>query len=163
MGKNDEPKEPLSKWTPELIIQGIKELVTALLGLIILVFTLTIAVRTFGYINDANAIKEAKDILMLLLGLAGVVVGYYFGRIPADARAADAQEKAEDAIALTGEVATRAQLLESEVGQMIEKVNQTGDQMRGSGEQMSVESVAGELSKIRNGLRELTSSCRKRK
>ena len=36
---------------------------------------------------------DAKDVLLLLLGLAEVVVGCYFGRVPAHARASQAQEQ----------------------------------------------------------------------
>ena len=36
--------------------------------------------------------EDAKDILLLLIGLAGVVIDYYFGRVPADARTTQAQK-----------------------------------------------------------------------
>ena len=38
--------------------------------------------------------QDAITVLTLLFGLAGVVVGYYFGRVPAEARAVEAQARA---------------------------------------------------------------------
>lgn len=72
-----------SRWTPELILQAVKEVVTAALGLIIVIFTLGMAYRVFTYVGENEKISDSKDVLMLVLGLAGVVIGYYFGRMPA--------------------------------------------------------------------------------
>ena len=96
-----------SHWTPELKIQRLKEYVTALLGLSILACTLYLAILTFGYVGEPAKISDAKDILQVLLGVAGIVVGYYFGRVPADARAAQAQEQANEATAQTERSAPR--------------------------------------------------------
>ena len=78
------------KWTPEVIIQAGKEIVTAVLGLLIVGYALYLAYLTFSYVDDPTKMSEAKDVLLLILGLAGVVIGYYFGRVPADARAVQA-------------------------------------------------------------------------
>ncbi len=88
-----------SSWTHEQIIQLVKEVVTAILGILILLFTLVLIIRTFGLIGnpDKTQLAAGKDILQILLGLAGVVVGYYFGKVPADAQAARARDEANDA------------------------------------------------------------------
>jgi hypothetical protein len=75
-----------------------KEAVTALLAIGIVGYTLVMAERTFSMAGDATRMGDAKDILIFLGGFAGVVVGYYFGRIPADARASQAQEQVEQAV-----------------------------------------------------------------
>lgn len=85
-------------WTPELWMQAAKELVTATLGVAVILFTLIMTRRSFGMAGNANQMKDAMGILSLLYGLAGVVIGYYFGRMPADARAAQAQARTTDAI-----------------------------------------------------------------
>lgn len=87
-----------TSWTPEIILQFARELITAVLALLIIVFTLFFAVRSFDLVGDATKVAQAKDLLTIMLGLAGVVVGYYFGRVPADARASQATARADAAI-----------------------------------------------------------------
>lgn len=43
------------------------------------------------------AYNRQKDILMLVLGLLGTVMGYYFGRVPAELRAQKAEQSATTA------------------------------------------------------------------
>jgi hypothetical protein len=81
------------QWTPELIVQAFKEGVTALLGLILVVAMVILAWRTYTLMDTpvddksaqliAQKVTWAKDILVLIIGPAGVVLGYYFGRVPA--------------------------------------------------------------------------------
>ncbi len=87
------------KWTPELKIQAFKEGITALMGLAVVIFTLWIAYASLAYTANREQMSNAKDILLLVMGLTGVVIGYYFGRIPADARATQANQKADAATA----------------------------------------------------------------
>ena len=54
--------------------------------------------RAFGMAGDATRMGDAKDLLTFLSGFAGVVVGYYFGRVPADARTAQAQQQIGQAV-----------------------------------------------------------------
>ena len=91
-----------------MLIQGFKEVVTALLGLMVVLYTLLLAGTALGYAGDATKMSNAKDILLLVLGLAGVVIGYYFGRVPADARATQAGEQADQANAQAADVSARA-------------------------------------------------------
>jgi hypothetical protein len=44
-----------------------------------------------------EAWARAKDVLLILSSLVGVVLGYYFGRIPGEAQAAKADTAAEGA------------------------------------------------------------------
>ena len=102
-----EKTERESSWTPELKIQAFKEIITAVLGLAVVLCTLVLAGYTLTYVGDPN-LSDAKDVLLLVLGLAGVVVGYYFGRVPADARASQAQEQANEATAQAEQVNAQA-------------------------------------------------------
>jgi len=79
-------------------LQWFKEVVTAVLGIGIVVYTLVMTGRAFGMAGDATRMGDAKDLLTFLSGFAGVVVGYYFGRVPADARTAQAQQQIGQAV-----------------------------------------------------------------
>jgi hypothetical protein len=83
-----------NQWTPDWYLQAFKEVVTAILGLAIVLYSLIMANNAFNFAGDETRMSDAKDVLLLMLGLSGVVLGYYFGRIPADARATQAQEQA---------------------------------------------------------------------
>jgi hypothetical protein len=140
------------RWSAEQVIQVVKESVTAILGLFIVVYTLAIGWRVFSYVGDQQKISDAKDILMLMLGLAGVVVGYYFGRVPADARSAQAQQQASDASAHAEQVSAEARVMADRIDQVIENAAPAGPAARGSGSSAS-EIPVGELQQIRDGLR----------
>jgi hypothetical protein len=103
-------------------LQVFKEIVTAFLAVILVIFTLVMAYHTMGLAGDNSKISQAKDILLLLLGPFGTVLGYYFGRLPADARAAQAQQQAartavqaEQVNAQAIQVAERAEELTGEL------------------------------------------------
>jgi hypothetical protein len=53
----------------------VTEIVTAMAGL------------AFSMAGEETQMRDAMPVLTLLFGLAGVVVGYYFGRVPAEKRA----------------------------------------------------------------------------
>ncbi len=66
-------------------MQVIKEIVTAALAFLIIIFTVVIVWRSFTFVGNTQKVGDAKDLLTIMLGLAGVVVGYYFGRVSAEA------------------------------------------------------------------------------
>lgn len=70
-----------------------KEVLTGLMGLVIVAVTLYVALQIVGMTNE-SARTVAKDILLFLNGLVGVVLGYYFGRVPGDIRADKAETEA---------------------------------------------------------------------
>jgi hypothetical protein len=111
-----------NQWTPQVYLQVFKEIVTALIGLMLIAATLLAAYWTFNMAGDKTKISDGKDILMLLMGLAGVVTGYYFGRVPADARAAQSEVQANAATANAEQVAAKSQ----EILEQTDKVLSTG-------------------------------------
>lgn len=113
---------PYSVWTPELKLQAFKEAITGILGITLIAYTLFVAYRTLAFVGDQMRMAQAKDVLTLLIGLAGVVLGYYFGRIPADARAAEATDKAAGALAYAKQLQSMAQMLEGEIAATENKV-----------------------------------------
>ena len=110
------------KRSQQQVIQLVKEVVTAILGIMILVFTLVLIARTFGLIDlgDEEKLAEGKEILQILLGLAGVVLGYYFGKVPADAQAARARDEANAANERSRALTARAGDLAEELDAMLD-------------------------------------------
>lgn len=149
-----EPAEKnVSRWTPELLLQALKELVTAALGLLIVIFTLFMAYRVFAYVGDSQRISDAKDVLLLVMGLAGVVIGYYFGRVPADARAAQAQGQAEAANAHAEKVGAAAQATSDQVDRMLADIGQPSPAARGAEGGGDSDRLAENLRQVRDRLR----------
>ena len=115
----------------------LKELVAATIGLAIVGSTLYMAFDVFGSASDADKnlkFDRTKEILALLLGLAGTVVGYYFGRIPGERLAKVSQQ---DAIKARGEAdkiksaaADLANNLGSDDKPDSEKVSDIGSELR---------------------------------
>jgi hypothetical protein len=92
-------------------MQFFKEVITALLALVIIGVTAALAVRSFDMAGNTGKMGDAKDLLTLMLGVAGVVVGYYFGRVPGDARAAQAASRAEAAVGQREQMKAKARII----------------------------------------------------
>jgi hypothetical protein len=60
-----------------------REVVAAVLRIAIVIFTLAMTGLAFSMAGEGARMRDAITVLTLLFGLAGVVVGYYFGRVPA--------------------------------------------------------------------------------
>jgi hypothetical protein len=82
---------------PERRMLDMREIVTAILGIAIVAFTLALTGFAFSMAGEAR-MRDAITVLTLLFGLAGVVVGYYFGRVPAEKRADTASDAMHIAI-----------------------------------------------------------------
>lgn len=89
--------KPVSAWTPELKMVWIKEIVAAILGIALV--GSTIALVAYSLTLSPTKMPLAAPLVQVLVGLTGVVLGYYFARIPADARASLAQQRADSATA----------------------------------------------------------------
>jgi hypothetical protein len=89
------PAEGPPPWDKKLAVG--KEIVTGVLAVLIVIVTLVVAVIATLYPGDDAARAAAKDGLLFLNGLVGVVLGYYFGRAPGDARADRAEDQAQQA------------------------------------------------------------------
>jgi len=161
MADEKEAEKVKTTWTPEQKIQGFKELVTAILGVLVLVCTLFLAGWTFCYVGEQPKMTNAKDVLQILLGVAGVVIGYYFGRVPADARAVQAQEQANAATAQTEQVSAQSQAVADKVEQVMDKVTPATAATRGAG--VPPADIAADLQSIRDELRALAAVSRRRR
>jgi hypothetical protein len=149
------------QWTPELWLQRFKEIVTAILGIAIVAFTLILAWQAFSVLRTGDTFDEkkmsaAKDILLLLLGLSGVVIGYYFGRVPADARAAQAQQQANEATGQAEQVTAQARSVADDIDRALDTASRgTNEVTARSG--VSVQSTLNvdELRGLRDRLRNI--------
>jgi hypothetical protein len=68
-------------------------------------------------ISTAN-VENAKNILLILSPLCGVVLGYYFGRIPSEAQAQQAQARADQAEGESARAKQEAQAITSEAADL---------------------------------------------
>ena len=84
-----------------------------------------------------------------------MVLGYYFGRVPADARSAQAQQQAMDATAQTAQIGAKAEQLSQQLGPTMEKI-------RGTPGFTMDEATAAELEHMRQQLRDLSDMARMR-
>jgi hypothetical protein len=67
-----------------------------LLAFVVLVLTAWMLIQTYGTATSPNieGFNRQKDILLYPLSLLGTVMGYYFGRVPAELRAKHAETTA---------------------------------------------------------------------
>ncbi len=87
--------EPTDSWERKIAIG--KELITGMMGVAIITVTLIVVFIAIFSVNNTGTYAAAKDVLLYLNGLVGVVLGYYFGRVPGDMRAEKATSDARDA------------------------------------------------------------------
>lgn len=79
--------------TPRIV--WMKEIVAAALGVLVVVSTLYLLLRSFTL--SPPDLSLAQAVFSILGGWGGVVLGYYFGRLPAERRATRAESAAEEA------------------------------------------------------------------
>jgi uncharacterized membrane protein len=152
-----------NQWTPEQSNQRLKEIITGILGVLIVISTLVLAFFTFLYAGEPTKISDAKDILQVLLGIAGVVIGYYFGRVPAEAHAVQAQEQANEASAKSEQISAQAQVAADQVDQVMDRMTTGSVTTRSAGMQTPGTQAMDDLQKIRDDLRALSFAGRRRK
>jgi hypothetical protein len=98
----------------------VKELMTSLLALSIAGVTLGLLVAAFASAgatgsSAVDAFNRKKDVLLLALPVLGTILGYYFGRVPAERRAEQAEQTATGAQEQV--VATQNARAKAEAGQ----------------------------------------------
>jgi len=150
---NPGPTEARSQWSPELILQAFKEIVTAVLGLMLVGWTVYLTHRTFNYVGDPAKVADAKDVLMLALGLAGVVVGYYFGRVPADMHATQAQQQANAASTHAEQMRGQAQQTAEQIDQLLDNIPAPASVVDRDAAAGPTQDVGAELRRLRDHLR----------
>jgi hypothetical protein len=132
-----------SDWTPEQKMQTFREIVTAILAFLLLASTMALTYRTFGMAGNEGQMKDAMGVLTLLFGIAGVVVGYYFGRVPGDARAVQAHETTQAAMrtmqgmsessSTSRQMAEKTQQIQADLNKAMETANMTTEKLKMGG------------------------------
>lgn len=142
--KENEPSpnvlDRLAIWDKQLATA--KEAIAGCLGIAIVLATLAtamVALLAVFMVGNEKVWAAAKEILVLLIGLVGVVLGYYFGRVPGEVRADKAEAEAK---------ATRSSLDRTltEVRTVLE--DQGIDLMRGAADEVNL--TARQVERLRS-------------
>lgn len=141
-----------------------KEVVSALIALALVWTTVRTFMALLDLAGDATRLSQAKDLLTVLTGLLGVVMGYYFGRLPADARASQAQAQAakalvegEQAQAHSERISEQAEVLADQASRLAATM-QAGPTARGGG----APAPSDDLQRWAEGVEALRRSARRR-
>jgi len=91
-------------------LTALREGVTGCLGVLIVLTTLVLILSTFLLLllRPAAEFEPMRNILVMLNGMTGVVLGYYFGRMPTEARAQQAEKGRDSAEAQRTEAEKKA-------------------------------------------------------
>jgi hypothetical protein len=156
-----------SDWTPELRMQRFKETVTAVLAFLLVASTMVLTYRTFGMAGQDGQMKDAMGVLSLLFGLAGVVVGYYFGRVPSDARAVEAHQTTQMAMdtmrdmsgasSTANQMAKKTQKIQADLDAALDKAKMTPERLdaAGRGDDNDLRQLANIVSRLQDEIGEL--------
>jgi len=120
MAQTDSPASPAQ---PSWDGARFREEVAAILALTLVVGTVAL-IALAVYRGDGS--EGTKNLLLLLTPLCGVVVGYYFGRIPSEAQAQAATARATQAVGEAARIKTTAT-------DLIDEAADLGDKYAGGG------------------------------
>jgi hypothetical protein len=89
--------------TNDVFMRRFREAIAALISVIIIAGTISLMVIALGYVNSpdldpSEKFARAKDLLLFINPLLGVVVGYYFNKVTSEARAETAETAAQTAL-----------------------------------------------------------------
>ncbi|HMA36714.1 MAG TPA: hypothetical protein VKY74_19825 [Chloroflexia bacterium] len=132
-------------------VQWLKETVAAILAVFVVGGTLLLAILALLVLlfRGNTDFQGAKDVLLVLSGLSGAIIGYYFGRIPGDERAAQAQQQAAAATEQAGAAKSRAQGF---IQQAVAKVDSLTQSTPGT---RSADPQAAQLQQLQQEMRDL--------
>lgn len=143
-------------FSTENFIQIFKEVVTAAIAIALVWTTVQLVASVMTYVGDETRMSQAKDVLSVMTGLLGVVMGYYFGRIPAEARAAQAQEQAAEAVQKSEQAAAQSEMVSARAEELANQASQLAVKMQVSptlrgepGVSDSLQRWAGEVDELR--------------
>jgi hypothetical protein len=139
-------------WRPDVVMQAGKEVITAIIALVIIGSTIALVARSFGLIGNASHITQAKDLIGIMLGLVGTVIGYYFGRVPAEAQATSATARADQATAEKERVKAKARSLADDLDGIMTPTSM--NMLTGPG---NIAAHQTKLQAVRDNLRDLSS------
>ncbi len=93
------PEKPPSEAVIDPAVRRLREYVSALMALIVILGTVVMMVQAFNHLGTPDEFARVKDLLLFINPLLGVVIGYYFNRATSEARAETAETTAKGAMA----------------------------------------------------------------
>ena len=84
---------------PEPTMGRFREQVAAWIALLVIVAALGMILWSFRYVDDKEKFGRAKDLLLIINPVLGLVIGYYFNKVSTEARAENAEKTARSATA----------------------------------------------------------------
>lgn len=84
--------------TPSTIIAPLREWVTAILALLLVLGSITVIIIALTHVDNDTQFKNAKDVLLLVNPLLGLVIGFYFTKSAVEGRAEHAEASATQAL-----------------------------------------------------------------
>ena len=116
-----------------------RERVAAGIALLVVVAGVVMMFLAFHYIDEKEKFDRAKDLLLIVNPVLGVVIGYYFNKVSTEARAENAEKNARSATAdarqsaesrdKAQELADAARAGAQEMGTHLEDVSQAAEKM----------------------------------
>jgi hypothetical protein len=94
-GSDDVPPQP----GPDAPLSRFREGIAALIAVVVVGASLTLIFLGFGHIGEKEQFDRAKDLLLIVNPVLGVVIGYYFNKVSTEARAENAENTARHATA----------------------------------------------------------------
>lgn len=128
-------------------IDGLKEVMCALIGAGIvlgsawLLYDIYLEAGRTGGQFSSDVYQRHIQILNLALGFAGTVIGYYFGRTPAEKLATAAQAQAKDAIQNEERVKTGVRNVKDELSRAIPPAGGGGSAPQVSAIQLAIQKL----------------------
>jgi hypothetical protein len=113
---NSPPSDPKVDLRIDLYLRLLREGITALIALAVVVTTLALVFQTLQLAGGTNgtdvAFQRGKDLLLFINPLLGVVLGYYFNKVTTEARAENAEATARQAATVAQAATTSRELAE---------------------------------------------------
>jgi hypothetical protein len=94
-GSDDVPPQP----GPDAPLSRFREGIAALIAVVVVAASLTLLFLGFGHIGEKEQFDRAKDLLLIVNPVLGVVIGDYFNKVSTEARAENAENTARHATA----------------------------------------------------------------
>lgn len=135
------PPEPKYQW-----LAGLREITTTVIAAVILGVTVLMMWRTFK--AAGNSFQDMKDVMLYALPILGTVMGYYFGRVPAERRAEASEQRAGDAQNTAQAATAQAVQTQNQTDQKLQKVKVAVERAKAKAEVTDAagQSIGGVLS-----------------
>jgi hypothetical protein len=123
-------------------LRRFREYVTAGLAGVICVGTMVMVAFAFANLNSLETFNRAKDLLLFLNPLVGLVIGYYFSKVSSEGRAESAEASAFAATANAQQAVEARSKAEAEAGVVRQQAQVAVEDMVKASERMLAQAPA---------------------